>query len=306
MIKAFLYPKALANIFGGLAGGDTNQTDYLSQDMRMAFLTSAYTPSDTDEVWGDVSGDEISVTNYTAGGVLFTSKSISYSSTNRLIKVLGAPAYWHSDTTGHVDSGVDCRYAVVYNDTNDMLFGYIDLGSVITGNNATTGEYFGALQNADGLFNFSSRDVGSASWYGRAMIHALGGPSSGDDNRTDFISDSIKMALLTNAYTPDLNNDDIWADISANEASGSGYSAGGVALSTNALSLSGKVLSFSAADVTFTAVTLSSARYAAIYNDTPAGKPLLWLIDLGADQAPSAENLVIAWGGQSIAQLTCA
>lgn len=41
---------------------------------------------------------------------------------------------------------------------------------------------------------------------------------------------SVKCALLTASYTPALNTDVFWGDISANEASGTGYSAGGQAL----------------------------------------------------------------------------
>jgi len=52
----------------------------------------------------------------------------------------------------------------------------------------------------------------------------------------DFEADSFKMALLTNAYTFDADHNE-WGDagVSANEASGTGYTAGGKALTTLAV-----------------------------------------------------------------------
>lgn len=46
----------------------------------------------------------------------------------------------------------------------------------------------------------------------------------------DLDSASIKVAILTNSYTP-ADANDVWSDISANEVAGSGYSAGGTAIS---------------------------------------------------------------------------
>ncbi len=43
---------------------------------------------------------------------------------------------------------------------------------------------------------------------------------------------SVKCALLGASYTPLLNVDQFWSDISANEASGTGYTSGGAALAS--------------------------------------------------------------------------
>lgn len=48
----------------------------------------------------------------------------------------------------------------------------------------------------------------------------------------NWASDSIKMALLTSAYTPSLSTHVHWSDVSANEVTGTGYTAGGVALAS--------------------------------------------------------------------------
>jgi len=43
---------------------------------------------------------------------------------------------------------------------------------------------------------------------------------------------SVKVALLTASYTPNLNTDTFWGDISAAEATGTGYTSGGAALAS--------------------------------------------------------------------------
>lgn len=50
--------------------------------------------------------------------------------------------------------------------------------------------------------------------------------------KIDLVNDSIKMALLTSSYTPNLGTDAFWSAVSANEASGTGYTTGGIALAS--------------------------------------------------------------------------
>lgn len=48
-----------------------------------------------------------------------------------------------------------------------------------------------------------------------------------DPTRAAAVSGTLKMAIVTNSYTPDQNLHDFWNDVSANEVSGSNYTAGG-------------------------------------------------------------------------------
>lgn len=48
----------------------------------------------------------------------------------------------------------------------------------------------------------------------------------------NWASDSIKVALVTSSYTPNLATDKYWSTPQADEVSGTGYTAGGVALGT--------------------------------------------------------------------------
>ena len=50
----------------------------------------------------------------------------------------------------------------------------------------------------------------------------------------DLTADTIKLALVTASYTPNQDTHDMWDDVSANEVSSSGYSAGGATLASKA------------------------------------------------------------------------
>lgn len=97
----------------------------------------------------------------------------------------------------------------------------------------------------------------------------------------DLAGDTFKMALVTSSYTADFDAHDEWADVSANEASGTGYTAGGQALTTVTFSGSSGTLTFDCDDVSWTSSTISSAAAAVIYDDTVAGDPLLVYLDFG-------------------------
>lgn len=72
------YGKAQINLMGGEAGGDTFQTDFLTDTIKVSLHTSSYTPNlDTHETFADVT-NEVSGGNYVAGGVTLASKTLTY------------------------------------------------------------------------------------------------------------------------------------------------------------------------------------------------------------------------------------
>lgn len=107
----------------------------------------------------------------------------------------------------------------------------------------------------------------------------------------DHATDTLKVALMANTYTPDLSADEFWSDISADEiASGSGYTTGGMALASKAVGIDASGFAYLAADnQSWPSFTHSGIRYAVLYKDTgtPATSPLMTLIDFGADEALS-------------------
>ena len=126
----------------------------------------------------------------------------------------------------------------------------------------------------------------------------------------DWDSDTIKVALLTNAYTPDQDAHDYYDDVVANEVTGTGYTAGGNTLAnkTNTYSSATNVIVLDADDTTWASSTIT-ARYAVIYDATPATnatRPLIGYVDFGSDQSSSNGNFTITWDATGIVRVTVA
>lgn len=119
----------------------------------------------------------------------------------------------------------------------------------------------------------------------------------------NLATDTIKVALVTSSYTPDIDADVFWDDVSANEVSASGsYTAGGATLSvSNSTDDTDDEGVFDATDVSWTSATIT-ARYAVIYKSTgtPATSPLIALIDFGSDQASTAGTFTITFAAEGI------
>lgn len=121
--------------------------------------------------------------------------------------------------------------------------------------------------------------------------------------RIDWEDDTIKLALVTSSYTPS-GAHTVWADVSGNEASGTGYSAGGE-------SLSGKSASndkLDASDVTFSTVTVTF-RYGIIYKSGTVDSltnPLIGYVlfdDTPADVSVSAADYPVVWNSKGVIEL---
>jgi hypothetical protein len=76
------YGKCYANLLGGEIAGDTFGVDYLSDTIKCSLHASTYTPNlDTHEVFSDVT-NEVTGTNYSAGGTTLGSKTVTYTAAN--------------------------------------------------------------------------------------------------------------------------------------------------------------------------------------------------------------------------------
>ena len=118
-------------------------------------------------------------------------------------------------------------------------------------------------------------------------------------------ADTIKVALVTNAYTPDVDGHEDHADIT-NEVVGAGYVAGGAALANQAVTkddLDDEGV-FDANNVTWAGATFT-ARRAIIYKDTgvPGTSLLIAVIDFGADKTATAGDFTITWATEGIINL---
>jgi hypothetical protein len=108
----------------------------------------------------------------------------------------------------------------------------------------------------------------------------------------DLVNDTIKVMLITDSHTPDVDAEEFIDDVSANEVAASGtYSAGGAALGTKSVTVddTNNRAYFDAADIAFTSATIT-ARWAYLYKDTgtPATSPIIGYYDYGANISSSA------------------
>src|SRR5512134_3682538 len=89
-------------------------SDLTTADVRLALVTSVYTPNITatgHNEWADVSANEIgTTTGYTAGGFVLTGEAVAASAANDGFKFSTGNASWTA--TG---AGIDAwRYGVIY------------------------------------------------------------------------------------------------------------------------------------------------------------------------------------------------
>lgn len=139
--------------------------------------------------------------------------------------------------------------------------------------------------------------------YGQFLAKSL-------NKEIDWDSDTIKVALLTSSYTPNQDTHDYFDDVSANEVSGTGYTAGGQTLGSKTVTYdsANNVIILDAADTTWSSSTIT-ARYAVIYDDsgaTAASKALIGYVDFSSDQSSTNGNFTITWDATGIVRITVA
>lgn len=118
-------------------------------------------------------------------------------------------------------------------------------------------------------------------------------------------SANVYIALFTDTYTPDQNNDVVWDDIDGvgNELVDASYTAGGYALAGVTFTQSNLIVKLDATDHTFSNLS-GTFRYAVIYDKTtgvPATEPLICYIDLtGANVTVAAQDYKLVWNASGI------
>jgi hypothetical protein len=142
--------------------------------------------------------------------------------------------------------------------------------------------------------------------YAKFPENALGGNNSGDVP-IDYLSDTIKCALVTSSYTPNQSTHEFWSDVSANDVSGTGYTAGGQALASKTVSASALVTTMDAADPSWASSTIT-ARYAVFYKDTGTGStsPLIAYADFGGNISSTNGTFTVVLNASGLATITVA
>lgn len=102
--------------------------DWDSATIKCSLHTATYAPAvDTHDFWDDAT-NEVTGTNYTAGGATLATPSVTYDTGTDETRLDAGDAVWTTATIASI------RYAVVYEDTagassTDPLVVYFDLGA---------------------------------------------------------------------------------------------------------------------------------------------------------------------------------
>ena len=113
----------------------------------------------------------------------------------------------------------------------------------------------------------------------------------------DLATDTIKVALCTSSYTPDIDAHTVFSDIT-HEVTGTAYVAGGTTLTTPSVTQDNTNNRgvFTADNASWTSSTIT-ARYAIIYKSTGVAStsPLIAYIDFSTDQSSTSGDFKINW-----------
>ena len=116
----------------------------------------------------------------------------------------------------------------------------------------------------------------------------------------DLEADTIKVMLLSNSHSFTATHNVI-GDVSGNEASGTGYTAGGATLGSKAVTQAATT-KWDAADTTWASSTIT-AYHAVIWDDTVATDDLIASIDFGGAQSSNNGDFTIQWHTDGIITL---
>ncbi|MCM2369636.1 hypothetical protein [Aporhodopirellula aestuarii] len=142
--------------------------------------------------------------------------------------------------------------------------------------------------------------VGTPKAYEKGMLAI----TTGD---VDFVSDTIKAALLDTAHAVDLVNDEFFDDVSGDECGDGDYSQVTLASKTQTIA-SGKIR-FDFDDLDFGNSVSIAARYLVIYKDTgtPGTSNLLFITDLntgGGNVSSTSSDFDISLSASGLYEIT--
>jgi len=222
--------------------------------------------------------------------------------------------HFHTVTTGAGDTGM--RIKITKENTATAFDFYLDGFQLESGTTPSTWEdYYLTTRAAKGALTIADYN---------ATVSEGAGAAAGDfylfeEFAADFglgIHDfssggnTFKAALINDTLAPTQAASAAWGTFSANEVSGTGYSAGGATLASQSYNEVDGVGTFDADDVEWSmnAAGPTDARYLVIYNDSDATTPKAtvgWM-DLGGDVSLRQGDIVAKWAGTGIHRFTYA
>lgn len=125
---------------------ESGAIDFVNDTIKVALVTSTYTPDfDAHDFFDDIT-NEVTGTGYTAGGATLASKTVTQDDTDNEGVFDAADVTWSSST-------ITARGAVIYKSTGTAstspLIAYIDFGS----DQVSTAGNFVITWNAEGILN---------------------------------------------------------------------------------------------------------------------------------------------------------
>lgn len=127
------------------------------------------------------------------------------------------------------------------------------------------------------------------------------------DGSIDLDTDTIKIALVTSAYTPDQDAHDFFDDVT-NEVVATGYTAGGATLANKVVSADNTDNEgvFDADNPSWSITNSLTARGAVIYKSTGVAgtSPLICYIDFGTDYTAIDSAFSVNFNAEGILNLT--
>jgi hypothetical protein len=136
------------------------------------------------------------------------------------------------------------------------------------------------------------------------LYNSFKGKGYDSSTKIDLANDTIKVMLVGSGYTPDIDAHDFINDVSANESSGTGYTAGGATLAGKTWTQvdASDLWKFDANDTSWTISSSLTARYAVIYKDTgnTATSPLIGYVNLDGTFTLAAGTFTLTWNASGI------
>ncbi len=119
-------------------------------------------------------------------------------------------------------------------------------------------------------------------------------------------SDTIKIALVTSSYSPDIDTHIYFGSVTNEVAGTLGYTSGGATLANGTVTMGTAADKgvYDADNVTWGTSTIT-ARGAVLYKSTgtAASSPLIAYFDFTTDQSSSSGNFTIQWNASGIINL---
>lgn len=124
----------------------------------------------------------------------------------------------------------------------------------------------------------------------------------------DFTSDTLKLALIDNTSAPTAADaTPTWSDYSANEVSGTNYTAGGASLSGVTYTEAAGVATLDdTGNVAWSqhASGFTDAYWAVLYNDDAASDQAICFVDLGGPVSLQDGDVTATWNASGILTVT--